>query len=156
MSPRQTSNPTGEKVVKPSLPFKVTGILPDMTDFEFPCSKVAATKAAKDYMKQGFQNVQIWEHDGSTWNVNEAMTDQARTSLQGNGNARGVIALQQLIERSNVLVKMTNRAHKTDASKEAYDAEVHAWLQQFGVTCQALHVTPSAINETLGAIFTPA
>lgn len=154
MAPRQAENTSSvEKVVKPSLPFKVTGTLPNGTDFDFPCSRSTAMKSAKEYMKQGFQRVTIWEHNGNAWDENTAMTEQVRTSLQGTGNQRGVMALQQLIERSNVLVKMTGKAQKNELAKRAYDSEVRDWLQQFGFTCQALHVTPSAINETLGAIF---
>lgn len=149
MSPRQTSTAIAEKVVKPTLPYKVTGLLPDGTDFDFPASKSTALKVTKDYMKQGFKNVTIWEHDGNGWNENTAMTEQARTSLQGGGNQRGVIALQQVIERSNVLVKMTGKAQKTDTSKQAYDAEVEAWLQQIGATCRALNVTYGAVESHL-------
>ena len=142
--------------VKPSLPFKIVGTMVNGEPFEFPCSRSTALKTAKDYMKMGFQGVTIWEHTGTEWVENSTMTEQAKAGIQGSGNTRGVMALQLLNEHTNVLLKMTAKAQKTDASKETYDAEVREWLHQFGVACQAIHVTPSAINTVLGSLYQPA
>jgi hypothetical protein len=143
-------------VVKPSLPFKVTGNLLDGEYFEFPCSKGTAIKSARDFMRSGLQNITIWEHDGASWNINVEMLDKVKGTMQGTGNAKGVLALQQLSEHTNELVKMAGKAQKTDVSKAAFDAEIEAWLTQFGLTCKSLNVTPHAINNTLGAIYQPA
>lgn len=153
MSPRASENATPTTSAKPSLPFKIVGTMVNGEPFEFPCARGTALKTAKDYMKMGFQGVTILEHNGEGWVENSTMTEQAKTGVQGGGNTRGVMSLQQLNEHTNVLIKATGKAQKTDAAKQAYDADVRAWLHQIGVTCQSLRVPPATINEVLGNLY---
>jgi len=152
-SNRASDTQTTSTTRKPSLPFKILGTMTNGEPFDFPCSRTTVLKTAKDYMKMGFQGVTIWEHNGTDWVENATMTEQAKTGVQGGGNTRGVMALQQLNEHTNILVKLAGKAQRTDTSKDVYDAEVKEWLRTFGVACQSLRVTPSAINDVLGSLY---